>query len=255
MKTSFYKILGVLILTFVLGSNAKADHLIGGEIVWECMPSGQYRFTLTIYRDCTGIPLTGTTQTLNTNSGTSITCTKIATNYINKDCNKAATCASVPAGFIGAIEQHVFRSGLVTLNGTPPATGWWFTWSSCCRPVVVDNLQNPSSQGYLLRALMYPYTPPGASVPLTANPCYDNSPDFLESPDVSVCSGFDAEYLSLGFDRDLDSLYYEWATPKVSGTTPPWTNVNYLTPSTYTFSTPLPGTSQNRTTKISYPKT
>ncbi len=216
-----------------------SSHLLGGEIVWECMPSGQYRFTLTLYRDCTGIPLNSTTETLATNSGASIPCTKISVNYINKECG-ALPCGSVPNGYIGAIEQHVYRSAPVTLNGTPPVGGWYFSWTDCCRPGTVSNLSSPGGQSYVLRALMHPYTPGGSTNPLPANPCYDDSPDFLEAPDITVCSGFDSEYLSLGSDKNLDSLYYEWAAPKNGGSFPNWTTVNYLN-STYSPTSPLPG--------------
>ncbi len=245
MRGSKGKITALIIFLFFFANQSFASHLLGGEIVWECLPTGQYRFTLTLYRDCTGIPLTSTVESLNNNANATITCTKIATNYINKECNAPVLCSSTPAGYIGAIEQHVYRSGPITLNGTPPASGWYFTWNSCCRPPTVTNLQAPSGQGYTLRAFMFPFVPPGSTTALPANPCYDASPDFLEAPDVTVCAGFDAVYLSLGFDSDLDSLYYDWAQPMQSGIVPPLTPVNWLNASTYTATTPLPGATQN----------
>ena len=247
MKRIQRKIFGILILLLFLSNTSFASHLLGGEIVWECLPNGKYRFTLTIYRDCTGIPQSSTSESLTNNAGVSITCTKIATNYINKECN-APTCAGATTPYIGAIEQHVYRSGQITFpNIAPPAAGWWFQWYNCCRPGTVTNLQSPSGQGYVLRAFMFPYTPPGATSPLSANPCYDNSPDFLENPDVTVCSGFEATYLNLGSDKDLDSTYYEWVQPLSSGITGPgsWQNVTWKSNSTYSYNTPLPGTSQN----------
>ncbi len=238
------KIFGILIFTLLLSSQSFASHLLGGEIIWECLPSGQYRFTLTLYRDCTGATLGTGGQTLISNSPAgNIPCAKIATNYINKECG-ALPCASLPNGYIGGIEQHVYRSAPVTLTGTPPAAGWSFAWNLCCRPGTVTNLSAPSGQAYTLRAFMYPFTPPGSTSPLPANPCYDASPDFLEAPDVTVCTGFDAEYLSLGFDSDLDSLYYDWAQPLRAGTSPlTFTPVNWQTP--YAFNNPLPTTVQN----------
>jgi gliding motility-associated-like protein len=230
----------LLIILTSFSTESFATHILGGEIVWECLPSGQYRFTLTLYRDCTGIALSGNTYTLNTNAGGTITCTRIATNYINKDCGGAATCQGVGynSGYVGAIEQHVFRSGPVTLAGVPPATGWYFTWSSCCRPGNVTNISNSGSTGYTLRAIMYPYTPPGGGGALSGNPCYDNSPSFLEEPNVTVCTSYDAEYLSLGYDEDLDSLYYDWAVAWDDGTGFPGPSVIYS--SGYSATQPLP---------------
>lgn len=253
MKRIHRRVIGILFVLFFMSQSSFASHLLGGEIVWECLPSGQYRFTLTLYRDCTGVPLTATTQNISRCGGSSgsILCTKIATNYINKDCNAptclGATTTSGPNGtpYIGAIEQHIYRSAPVTLTGTPPPSGWRFEWSSCCRPGTVTNLQNAG--GYNLRAVMYPYIPPGSSTAISANPCYDNSPDFLQAPDVTVCAGLDAEYLSLGFDRDLDSLYYDWDDPltNTACSTPTSVLWNTTTPNNYSSTNPLPGTSQN----------
>jgi hypothetical protein len=33
-----------------------ADHMMGGEITWQCQPNGNFVFTLKLYRDCNGIP-------------------------------------------------------------------------------------------------------------------------------------------------------------------------------------------------------
>jgi gliding motility-associated-like protein len=227
----------VLLILAAFSNDVKASHLLGGEIIWECLPSGQYRFTITLYRDCTGIPLNSNTESLSTNSGGTITCTKISTTYINKQCD-APTCVGATIPYIGAIEQHVYRSGPVTLTGTPPAGGWYFSWQSCCRPGTVTNLVSPGGTGYTLRAVMYPYTPPAAGGALSANPCYDNSPSFLEAPDVTVCTSYDAEYMNLGYDEDLDSLYYDWDWPKDDGLGWPAPNVQFL--GGYSFTNPLP---------------
>ena len=43
-----------------------ATHLLGGEIVWKCKPNGKYQFTLVLYRECGGISLPTTAQSLAT---------------------------------------------------------------------------------------------------------------------------------------------------------------------------------------------
>ena len=43
-----------------------ATHLLGGEIVWKCKPNGKYQFTLVLYRECGGISLPTSAQSLAT---------------------------------------------------------------------------------------------------------------------------------------------------------------------------------------------
>lgn len=215
MKNQFYKMFGVLMLAMLFGNPIQATHLTGGEIIWECLPTGAYRFTLILYRDCTGASAPNTSQSLTNNAGASIVCVPISNTYINPVCN-APPCnvASLGNGYKGAMQRHVYQSGPVFLAGSPPTgTGWVFSWSQCCRPTT-GNLTG--QQNYYLEARMLPYTPPGAATALPANPCYDNSPNFLEAPAVTVCTGQNAEYLALGFDSDLDSLYYNWTTAKIA---------------------------------------
>ena len=227
-------ILVILFLSLIgFTTDLSATHLTGGEIVWECLPTGAYRFTLVLYRDCSGAPAPGTAQTLTNSSGPNIVCNPLSVEYINPICG-APPCNSVGNGYIGAMQRHVYRSNPVFLTGTPPPGGWVFSWSLCCRPTTVNLV---GQANYYLRATMYPYVPPGGGAALNANPCYDSSPNFLESPAVSVCTGQNSEYLALGYDQDLDSLYYDWEPAKISATA----NATYVTG--YSFTSPLPSTS------------
>ena len=238
------KRLAVLFLLVFYGFQANATHLLGGEIVWTCKPNGKYVFTLVLYQECApGSADIGTSpQYIATNAGGSIQCTWVSTSEVVPTCyTGTATCASATSGE-GRMEKLVFRSAEIKLTGTPPASGWHFSWSSCCRPGTVDNLNNPGSTGYTLRALMFPYTPPGSTSPLTAGTaaqatCYDSSPNFLEDPQVLACTGVDITYNNLGYDPDLDSLYYDWGVPLDDGTYPP-SGVSFATG--YSATSPMP---------------
>ena len=224
---------------FFMSFQANASHLLGGEIIWKCKPNGKYQFTLVLYRDCGGITISTTPQTLANNAGVAITCNYVSTSDVVPSCYNGTTqCVGATSG-TGKMQKYVFRSGDIALTGVPPVTGWHFTWNSCCRP---GSISNGPTGGYLLRAVMYPYTPPGSTSALsagtTANPtCFDNSPNFLEDPQVISCTGVDVIYNNLGYDPDLDSLYYDWATP-LEGVTWPGTAVTFS--SGYSFSSPLP---------------
>ncbi len=233
------------ILFGLLSFESKATHLAGGEITWECLPNGNYIFTLILYRDCgtgtAGLP-TGA-QTLQNSGGGNISCSFISLTDVSPTCYNGGVgvgCGAVTSGN-GAIEQAIYKSGQVTLTGTPPAAGWTFTWSSCCRPVSITNVNNPSSQSYFLRAIMFPYNN-GLGI-VNANPCYDNSPKFLEAPKVVTCSGYKFSFNNFGFDEELDSLHYSWADPLTSSLTAavPWATG-------YNTTNPLPGVAQGNAT-------
>lgn len=237
----FLAVMGLMLVAL----QGYATHLLGGEIVWECRPNGRYRFTLVLYEECApGSASIGTgTQTLQTNAGAAIQCFFVSLNEVVPSCYTGTSdCASATSGE-GRMEKYVFRSNDIQLNGVPPVGGWYFTWSSCCRPGTVDNLNGPGGTGYTLRAIMYPYTPPGSTAPLSAgspgNPsCFDSSPNFLEDPQVLGCSGVDITYNNLGYDPDLDSLYYSWAMPWDDGFGFPPPGVSFATG--YSFNSPLP---------------
>ncbi|MDA8687420.1 hypothetical protein N9L72_02810, partial [Schleiferiaceae bacterium] len=241
---------------FLMSFQGYASHLLGGEIVWKCKPNGKYQFTLVLYRECGGITLPTSAQSLATNAGVSISCAFISTTDVVPSCyTGTTTCAGATSG-TGKMQKYVYRSGDITLTGTPPASGWYFTWSSCCRPSSITNVVSPGGASYLLRAIMYPYTPPGSTSPLSAgtsaNPtCFDSSPNFLEDPQVISCTGVDVVYNNLGYDPDLDSLYYNWSYPwdASSFSANPSTNsVNFV--SGYTWNSPLPSGSTSTPASI-----
>jgi hypothetical protein len=230
----------LLLLALLMSSQLSATHLQGGEITWKCQSNGKYQFTLVLYRDCaSSVSLPTSTMPLSTNAGVNINCAFIgisdivSSSYLGID-----SCAGATNG-TGIMQKYVYRSGDITLTGTPPASGWYFTWSSCCRSAIISNIASPGGQGYQLRSVMYPYTPPGATVALSAgtssNPtCYDSSPNFLEDPFLRAPTAVDITYNSYGFDPDFDSIYFSFAPPLASGTSA------VLWATGYSTSSPLP---------------
>lgn len=204
----------VCLLSIASLSPAMATHLMGGEITWECTPSGQYIFTMVVYRECGqgAVPLQPN-QTISSQAAT-IPVSRISVTEISPTClgGGSISCNSSPS-CVGAVERHIFKSGVITLTGTPPVGGWTFSWYNCCRPGCVVNLVNPGSTGYYLRAKMYPYTPVGATAANNVNPCFDNSPYFEELGSLTICSGSEFVYNHLAADKDLDSLYIDFASP------------------------------------------
>jgi hypothetical protein len=120
-----------------------ATHIMGGEITWRCTPSGAYIFQLKVYRDCQGITTPGSAILRayyypTTGSQVTFPMTRVAQNDISPDCNLSNSPGSteLSCGTFGgaqgngdaAVEESIYETPPITLNGTPPANGWVFTW-------------------------------------------------------------------------------------------------------------------------------
>ncbi len=228
----------IFALATLLTLPASASHLLGGEIYWSCRPNGQYVFTLTLYRDCTGITLPTTQSTINGPQG-NITCFYDINQSgdVSPDCPNTALDIECSSQDDGAIEKYVYVSNPITLTGTPPAGGWEFSYSSCCRPTT--NTVNTNTGGYYLRSVMYPYTPPGQANPLNASSCYDNSPQFAQDANGVLCPDYKYTFNHLPSDKDIDSLVFDWADPLQSAGQP------IVWQSGYSNTTPFPDGTEN----------
>ncbi len=153
--------------------------------------------------------------------------------------------ATGPLNGIGATAEYIYRSNAFQLNGSPPVNGAWIIsiGPHCCRNPAVNVVGSPL---FYLKSEMYPYPDVpnprthGANPPFTPMfPCYDNSPEFLELPNVVSCNGYPFTYGPLAFDRELDSLVYDWGTPLLSATG----SIPFA--GGYSFTNPLPSNAPN----------
>ena len=227
----------LIISLFAFTSKETKASISGGQITWECLPSGHYIFKMEIYTECTGTSFGFFNQIINYQGG-SITMYPDSSRWMAYDGGNISpkgptgcqrSCNNPPQ--LGATHFFPYVSDPITLNGTPPSGGWIFTWGpTCCRPPSVANLTSPASHAFTFRARMNAFQ--GRS----ANPCYDSSPKFNELPAVMVCKGNDFIYNHNASDNDLDSLVYSWAEP--------WdlanTSVNFAPG--YSYDNPLPDT-------------
>jgi hypothetical protein len=180
-------------------SPLKATHLVGGSITWECVSSGKYVFTLSLYRDCAGIILPTTSQNISGPAG-NIVCTYISNRGMSNQ------CSTPPNGCL--LEEYIYRSSPVSLTGTPPAAGWEFNYNTCCRTTYINDAASPGA-GFHLRAIMYPYQDPATGQVLNANTCYDNSPSFGQAAAMEVCDGpFFFNHQAMDLDQDSISVAF-----------------------------------------------
>jgi len=135
------------------------------------------------------------------------------------------------------LEKGVYRSMPIALAGSPPSTGWEFSYNTCCR----NSDQNSAGGGggaMYLRSKMFPYTPPNGSSPLNANSGYDDSPNFLNGSALVATQGVH-QINYQAYDADLDSLSFSFDQPFESGSFP-----SNFAPG-YSFFFPFPDMSEN----------
>ena len=65
------RFLQVLLILFLFQTQAKASHVMGGEITYRYLGGLKYEITVKFYRDCRGIPLSSPSCNMTANSDTS----------------------------------------------------------------------------------------------------------------------------------------------------------------------------------------
>ena len=218
----------LLLLVLISFVDAKATHIMGGEITWVCIDDplspdlGKYIFKMKLYYDCDGVPGSTFAQSLDVWGNTLVTSISLA--YLGKT-DISPQCNVVNSGFpaldcitnpVGAVEEFLYESQPIVLTGSPPISGWHFTWNTCCRNGAITNLVitdvvNPK-EGFTLRASMFPYFDAFGNA-LPVDPCFDNSPKFNESPKTIICTGYPFSYSHNASDAELDSIVYSWDQP------------------------------------------
>ena len=197
--------LASLLLLLLLAPTVKASHLMGGEITWDCLGSGEVRFTMKLYQDCRGFDLLNTNETMRVHNHPTLSNINMT---LQSRIDISPVCAGgggpdCNANDPGAVEEFTYISDPINLGTTvPPAAGWAFTFDDCCRNGTITNIQNPGGTGMTIRSIMYAYNnQPGF-------PCYDSSPRFSEKPTAVTCMGFPQTYNHNGSDPELDELQF-----------------------------------------------
>ncbi|MCF8296670.1 MAG: T9SS type A sorting domain-containing protein [Saprospiraceae bacterium] len=235
-------------------SELMATHYMGGEISWECTSNGNFRFEMKLYRECYtssgSAAIFGSSYPMYTTvpGFTSINMTILSgwPKDIAPQCNPDPSLVHIwcdnsnpmpnAAPNLGAVQEYYYTSDAsypngVPLTGVPPASGWMFYYSGCCRNPCTNFIGMP---GFRLRAIMYPYNNQNVST------CFDNSPNFAELSLSVLCTGSPFSYNHNAYDTDLDSLSFSWGQPLQQSGNPV---TQYATG--YSWNNPLPGPTQN----------
>ena len=192
-----------LIISFFIITNSYASHIIGGDIYYDYLGNNQYRFFITLYRDCnsTGAqyddPLALTIYKANNVFFQNILVPFPGSVILPINFNNP--CATPPNNI--CVERAIYTT-VVTLPPTPG--GYDVSYQRCCRGPNITNLLFPDDTGITLTTHV-----PGSDTGFTAN----SSPRFTNYPPVLLCNNDELVFNHVATDPDGDQLVYSLVTP------------------------------------------
>ncbi len=116
---------------FLLGYSAKANHVLGGNLTWDCLGGNQYTITLRIYKDCFGASPALSTENLFvfptgcTLNPQNITLNLISTTEISDLCASELPSSSCNGGLSPGTQMLTYQA---TVTLTPGCT-WEVIWN------------------------------------------------------------------------------------------------------------------------------
>lgn len=184
---------------------ANASHIVGGDIYYDYLGNDNYRFYISLYRDCLSNgaeydnPLALSVYDGNNNLFANIDVPLPAVNNVPVQFNNP--CVTPPTNI--CVTSAVYT----TIINLPASTGGYnVTYQRCCRGPNVINLINPADVGISLTCHV-----PG--VPNHVN----SSPRFTNYPPLLLCNNQDLIFDHSATDPDGDQLVYSLVTPDQGG--------------------------------------
>ncbi|HBK20242.1 MAG TPA: hypothetical protein DDZ07_02845, partial [Cryomorphaceae bacterium] len=200
MKTLFRTLFTAIALVFFV-QNASASHNAGGDLHYEYVSSTgnshKYKIYMRLYRDNNGItlPTSATIYACSANYATvSATLTETTPSTSGSGVVAPTLFDCVSSASAGVTIHVVMYEGEITIPGNAP--DWTFSFSTCCRNPAVDNIVNPSSQGFYIEAK------------LNNQIGQNTSPEFVSEPVRAFCTGRTFNWKQSSVEPDGDSIYY-----------------------------------------------
>lgn len=181
---------------------ARATHIVGGEIYYDCLGSNNYRITLKVYRDCINgvapydnpayVGIFNSAGTLLDTVALPFPGSNLVPPTINSPCYTPPTSVCV--------EEAIYQ-GIVNLPPIPG--GYVLSYQRCCRNNTILNLNNPGAVGST-------YT---IAIPPTNLAICNSSARYNNFPPIYLCEGAPLVFDHSATDPDGDSLVYELCDP------------------------------------------
>ena len=196
-----------LFFFLLLTINSYGSHIIGGDIYYDDLGGGNYRFFITIYRDC------------NSSGAEFDNPLKLSVYRGNQDLiqivdvpfpgsillpiNFDNPCATAPTNI--CVERAIYET---VLNLPPTQGGYTVSYQRCCRGPDIINIVNPDDTGLTLTTHV-----PGIETGFANN----SSPRFVNYPPILICNNEQLLFDHSATDPDGDELTYSLVTPFAGG--------------------------------------
>ncbi len=208
------RILLLLVCLPLFTFSLEAKHIIGGEITYECLGDGNYRFTMRIYRDdsCTDCaPFDDPAQIgayncdeRDCNSGDLFQSGTVNLETITQVAPPDLPCLQVPPNIRVQEGLYIFN-----LNLPLSDESYHVVYQRCCRNVTINNIINPDASGATYTVEITP----------EAQQLCNNSPVFEQFPPIVICADQALNFDHSATDMDGDSLVYSFCSPLLGGGT------------------------------------
>lgn len=192
----------IVFLSLFTVFGAKASHIVGGDIYYDYLGNNNYRFVVTVYRDCLSSgaqydnPLSLGIYTQNgyySDFSLSFPGSVILPVVFNNP------CVTPPSNI--CVEKAVYS----TIVPLPPIQGGYtVSYQRCCRGPNITNLIAPDDTGLTLTTHI-----PGVETGAFVN----SSPRFTNYPPLLLCNNDDLIFNHSAIDPDGDQLIYSLVTP------------------------------------------
>lgn len=223
MKLLLRSVILVVSAIWIAPNAMFASHISGGDISYECLGNNQYKITLNLFRDCSGITMSNSESiSLQSSCGTQNLTASLVNpggTEISQLCAEQTPNSTCSGGNLPGMERYTYE---VTATMTP-CSDWVISWSTCCRNTTV-NVPTSSSDGVYIEAGMN-----------SALDSCNNSPVFTSQPIPYVCANTQVIYNWGITELDGDSLTYELFAARDDAST----NLTYTSP--YSASNPING--------------
>lgn len=206
----------ITILCFVLKQDIRAEHIIGGEVKYECVGSDTTRntvtflITFTMYRDSkSGGANFDNNATFGIYRGNNQFWNWVQTVVVPRPTSISEVpidtsnpCILVPVN-VGV------EKGIYIFEVTLPIStqNYMISYQRCCRNSTILNLVNPGGTGAAFTTEIDP----------TAQRSCNTSPNFNNFPPVVICVNRDIDFDHSAIDINGDSLVYEFCPSLTAG--------------------------------------
>lgn len=211
--------------------DAKATHIIGGEMNYTCLGNNEYELSLTVYRDCFYADPTvffddPAAIGIFDQNGTLVQ--GLLLPYLNNDTLTpilSDSCLFVPDDV--CVHTASYKS-VVNLPFKPG--GYTFSYQRCCRNETIVNIVDPLNTGATFTATISE---------IALQEC-NSAPKFNSWPPLFICVNEPINFDHSAVDIEGDSIVYSLCTPYGGGdminnqpqppNAPPYTEISWLSP-------------------------